>query len=174
MNHLIILVGNIGAGKTTLVKKYQKEGYIVVSRDSLRYGIGNGQYIFDYEYEDTIWNTEEYMFRKFANLGVNIIVDEVGLTISMRRRYIKCCREYKITALILPKLNMKESVDRRMQDPHGQHDRKLWENVWTKFNDIYEKPNKNEGLNEVIFLKNTKPPLEMDCEVCGGHGKVLK
>ncbi len=179
MAKLKILIGNIGSGKTTLVKKYQKEGYVVISRDSLRYGIGNGKYIFNYDYEPIIWNTEEYMFRKFIDLGVNIVIDEVGLTKAMRRRYIGYCLNcsslgYKITAIVLPRLSMKESVDRRMQDPHGQYDRKLWEGVWTKFNKIYEKPSKNEGLDEVIFLKETKSPLETDCNKCGGDGKVLK
>ena len=38
----ILIMGLPGTGKTTLVKKYQKEGYVVIARDQLRYGIGNG------------------------------------------------------------------------------------------------------------------------------------
>ena len=42
-----ILVSNIGGGKTTLSKRYVEFGYVVISRDTLRYGIGNGEYIFN-------------------------------------------------------------------------------------------------------------------------------
>jgi len=34
---LIILVGNIGTGKTTESKKLAKKGYIIISRDAFRY-----------------------------------------------------------------------------------------------------------------------------------------
>lgn len=176
MKKLIILVGNIGTGKTTLVKKYQKEGYVIIARDQLRYGIGNGKYIFNYDYEPTIWASEIYMYKRFSDLGVNILIDEVGLNKTMRSRYMPYAKmnEYKITAIVMPKLTMKEAVDRRMQDPHGQYNRKLWEGVWTKFNKIYKKPSRKEGFDEIIYLKKTQSPLEMDCKICRGHGKVLR
>ena len=76
---VVILVGNIGTGKTTIAKKYIKYGYIAIARDYLRYSIGLGQYIFNINYESIIWKTETYMYKKFVDLGVNIIVDEVGM-----------------------------------------------------------------------------------------------
>ena len=151
---LIILIGNIGAGKSTLAKKYQKENYIVIARDQLRYAIGGGIYIFNYNYEPIIWKTEQYLFRKFVKLGVNIVIDEVGLTKAMRKRYILYAKRYnyKIIAIEFPRLSMKKSVNRRMNNPHGQDDRKLWESVWHKFNKIYESPKKSEGITKIIKL----------------------
>ena len=63
MKNLIILVGNIGSGKSTYAKKYQKKGYIVIARDQLRYAIGGGEYIFNTKYEPLIWKTEYYLFK---------------------------------------------------------------------------------------------------------------
>ena len=116
------------------------------------------------------------MFNSFIRRGVNLVIDEVGINKHMRNRYIRVARQfnYKIIVIVMPKLTMKESVDRRMQDPHGQPDRNIWEGVWKKFDKMYEKPSKKEGINEIIYLKETKPPLEMNCPKCGGHGKVLK
>jgi predicted kinase len=152
MKELIILVGNIGEGKSTLCKKYQKKDYIVIARDSLRYAIGGGNYIFNEKYESIIWKTELYMLRKFMELGINIVVDEVGINKVMRARYVVPAKEYNYTIKchMLPKLTMKEAVDRRMNDPHGQPDRKLWESVWVKFNNMYEEPTLNEGFDEII------------------------
>ena len=49
MSKIIVLVGNIGSGKTTWIKKFLKKTkgkYVVVSRDAIRYMMGGGKYIF--------------------------------------------------------------------------------------------------------------------------------
>jgi predicted kinase len=87
--------------------------------------------------------------------GVDLIVDEVSINKKMRERYIKCAKEYdyKISAIIMPKLSMEESIKRRMNDPRGFHE-KVWERVWNKFDDAYEKPEKHEGFDEIIAWKS--------------------
>jgi len=152
MPKLVITIGNIGSGKSTLAKKYQEKGYIVIARDMLRYAIGGGNYIFDDKYESIIWKTELYMLESFMELGVNIVVDEVGISRSMRLRYIVPAKDYGYTIKchILPKLTMKEAVDRRMKSPHGQPDRKLWNKVWQKFQRMYQEPNLEEGIDKII------------------------
>jgi predicted kinase len=152
---MIVLVGNIGSGKTTYCKKLVEEGYIVIARDKFRYMIGNGGYIFDTRLEEAVWESEMDMFRRFMRTGVNIVIDEVGVSKYMRLRYTGIAKTfgYKTCAIVLPKLSKKEAVDRRMQDPHGQPDRKLWEGVWDKFNKIFEEPTKAEMFDEVVFLE---------------------
>jgi predicted kinase len=149
---LVVLVGNIGTGKSTVARKYQKKGYVVVARDGLRYSIGGGNYIFDPKYEPVIWEIELCMLESFMELGVNIVIDEVGVSKSIRMRYIVPGQDYGYTIKchILPKLTMKEAVDRRMKDPHGQPNRKLWEEIWQKFHRMYEEPNLEEGFDEII------------------------
>jgi len=149
---LIILTGNIGSGKSILTKQYQAKGYVVIARDALRYAIGGGTYVFNTEYEAIIWETELLMLEFFMKLGVNIVVDEVGVSKAMRLRYITPAKkyEYAVKCHVLPKLTMKESIDRRMRDPHGQYNRKLWESVWLKFAKIYEEPSFEEGFTEII------------------------
>lgn len=151
MKNLIILVGNIGSGKSTYAKKYQKAGYIVIARDQLRYAIGGGNYVFNKFYEPIIWRTELYLYKKFINTHVNVIVDEVGLTKEMRKRYIPYAKRngYKITVIEMPRFCMGESVNRRMMSPHGQPDAKLWNQVWTKFEGMYEEPSLKEGFDKI-------------------------
>jgi len=155
MKHIIILVGNIGSGKSTLCHKFSKKDYVIISRDSLRYGIGGGNYIFNPKYESIIWSVELEIVKQFLKLGVNLVIDEVGINKAMRSRYISLAKkfDYKIDCYEFPKISMKKSVDRRMTNPHGQPNRLLWEAVWEKFNKMYEKPTLNEGFNKIIKVK---------------------
>jgi predicted kinase len=152
---VIILVGNIGTGKSTITKEYVKKGYIAIARDMLRYAIGDGEYIFDLEYEPAIWRTELFLYSLFLDLDTNIIVDEVGINKQMRARYIGKAKKkgYKITAIEMPKLTMEEAVNRRLNNPHCQPDRKVWEEIWKKFDRQYESPSKDEGFDKIIKLR---------------------
>jgi len=85
-------------------------------------------------------------------LGVNIVVDEVGVSKAMRMRYIVPAKDcgYTVKCHVLPQLLQKTAVDRRMQNPHGQYDRELWKQVWDKFQSLYEEPSLEEGLDAII------------------------
>lgn len=152
---LIIFVGNIGCGKSTIAREYVSKGYVAIARDQLRYAIGEGEYIWDDRYEPIIWATEQFMFKGFCNLGINIVVDEINVSRRMRGRYTQYSKlyGYKVKAIVMPRLSMEESVSRRMKDPHGQEDIKVWEQVWARFDKIYEKPTLEEGFDEIIKLK---------------------
>ena len=95
------------------------------------------------------------MLYEFMERGLNIIVDEVGVSKQYRSKYIEMAKDYnyKSVVVVLPRLSMKESVDRRMKNPHGQPDRKLWESVWTKFNNKYQEPSLEEGMESIIYEK---------------------
>lgn len=151
---IIIMCGNIGTGKTNLVKEYAEKGYVVIARDDLRYDIGGGIYIFNRDLEPAIWQTEIDMLYNFMKLGVNIIVDEVGISKQMRERYLKMINanfpNYKKICIEMPKLSMKVAVNRRMKDPHGCPNRTLWTGVWQYFDKLYEKPTKKEGWDKII------------------------
>lgn len=151
---IIVMVGNIGSGKTTLVNKLVKAGYIVVSRDAIRYMIGNGKYIFNPKIEGAVFRAEQDIIANFMNYSCNIVVDEVGVSKGMRKCYIELANTYGYDAIAIEmqRLGMKESVDRRMNDPHGQSDRALWEGVWKKFDKVYESPKEIEGFKKVIRL----------------------
>ena len=155
MKTITLLVGNIGSGKTTWIKKHRKKDEIVISRDALRYMIGAGDYIFDVKIEPTIWATELFMVEETMEKSFNIIVDEVGINRSLRDRYIQLAKiyDYNVIVVEMKKLTMKESVDRRMNNPHSQPSRKIWEQVWEKFDNMYEPPSKDEGIDKIIKME---------------------
>ncbi len=152
---LKILIGNIGSGKSTYTKKYQKKGYVIISRDSLRYGIGAGNYVYNENYEPIIFKTEEYLFENFCSKQVNLVIDEINVSKKMRERYISIGKiyNYEIIAVRFPKLNRDTSVERRLINNHGDIPKTIWRQVWSRFNTLYKNPTKKEGFNKIIKLK---------------------
>jgi len=152
--NLILMIGNIGTGKSTFVKTYEKE-YIVLSRDKIRYGIGNGNYVFIPQLEPAIWDGEITLFEGMVNTGINIIVDEININNVFRSRYINVAEaaDYTITGIVMPHLSMDECVRRRMGNNHGDGTKEEWEEVWTRFNNKYEQPTFDEGFDKIFMVE---------------------
>ena len=152
---ITILVGNIGSGKSFWAQKNRKKNQVVVSRDGLRYMLGGGIYVFESKIESIIWKAELNIIEGIMEKGFSIIIDGVGVNASLRKRYIDLAKlyTYEIMVVELPRLSMQECVDRRMTNPHGQPNRKLWETVWKKFEDIYEEPMLDEGIVEILKVQ---------------------
>jgi len=159
----IVLIGNIGSGKTTLSKALAKEGYIVCCRDSLRYMIGGGDYRFDPKLEGSIAEAHDHMLAVFLDNKHDVVIDEVNVQSFRRMDLNELAEEFEYTkiAIVLPKLAKKISVSRRVKDPHGTFNRKVWEGVWDRFDAAYTEPTANEGFDCTWFMrKNDKKETE--------------
>jgi len=162
---LIIVVGNIGAGKSTVCRELAKKGYRVLSRDALRYMVGGGEYVFDLKLEPTIAMAHDAMFEAFVQAQEDIVIDETSVQPDRRWELIEATYSqpwhYHFTALEMPRLSKKESVDRRMQNSHGGIARKVWEGVWDKFDRLYVAPKKSEGFDRVIQYNSKSDLLKL-------------
>lgn len=159
MSKLYILFGNIGSGKTTFVKNFVRIPHIVcVARDSIRYMMGAGEYIFNPELESVVFAGENYLIQEFMKKGCDIILDEVGICRDWRKEHIKLAKKfgYSVCAIVLPFLDKKTSVKRRMVFNHGNTSSKIWGEVWDKFNNMMEEPTIYEGFDEIINSESIK------------------
>lgn len=149
----IMMVGNIGTGKTTYIRQRSSE-YIIVSRDKIRYMLGNDTYIFMKELEPAVARGSLYIFESLLDTNINIILDETNICQRMRRPYINMAKEqnYKIIAVVMPKLPKEMCVQRRISNPHGNYSKEVWENVWEQFNKIYEEPTIQEGFDDILYI----------------------
>lgn len=154
---IIFMVGNIGSGKTTFVKQLNGK-YVVVSRDKLRYMIGNGEYVFHSNLEPAIWDGEIALFIKLLTTGINIVIDEVNTNKFMRSRYLQeihdCEIPYTKIAVLMPWLSKRICVDRRMADPHGNFTEADWSKVWEKFDSQSIRPTEEEGFDLIVSSDN--------------------
>ena len=73
-------------------------------------------------------------------------------------------------AVVMPVLSMRESVERRMTNPHGQPSRKLWRRVWKNFRDMYEVPTVEEGFNSILYVEKEKTPIKKNSKKTCGNG----
>lgn len=149
---LTILIGNIGAGKTTLCKEYVEKGYLIISKDDVRYSLGAGDYFYNEKAEIAITLGVNNLFEILCMLNFNIVIDETNMSKKDREHYIEVgkAHRYNITAVMLPELSKKESVKRRLQSNHGTTPKSVWEKVWKRKYKEYEEPSKEEGFNIII------------------------
>jgi predicted kinase len=148
---LILMVGNIGSGKSTMVKKLVKRGFYCVSRDSIRMMLNAGKYAFKRKDEYLVTALEQAMLRLLMTLQENIVIDDVNVHRDIRRNWLDMAKtfKYNATAYVMPKLSRRVSVNRRMKDPHGTEPRSTWEYIWTRFDFGYEEPTKKEGFYSI-------------------------
>ena len=147
-----MMVGNIGTGKSTTIRRYVDKGYLVVSRDSIRYMLGGGKYLFEpTRVEPTVFVMEHSMLCDLMGQKFNIVVDEVGIDKRMRAPYIALGKafNYNVIAHTMPRLSKRICVSRRLKANHGETSKQVWEEVWDKFQSRFEVPSKQEGFSVI-------------------------
>lgn len=151
-----ILIGNIGSGKSTYIKKFP-DAYIV-SRDDIRYMLGNGKYLYDEKFEDTIKYISYDVFDRYQDVGLNhIIIDETNMTEDSRYYYISKNQmylpeyRYEVEAIVFKDYGEDEHVRRRLQSNHGDTDEMTWREVYRGLKETYEPPTKEEGFDIIRY-----------------------
>ena len=154
MKTLVLLVGNIASGKSTLAKKWVDNGYRVISRDAVRYMVGAGNYTFDPDLEPTIKKGTLALMQEFLKDDIDIMCDEVNVSKRLRKPTIELAKQYgyTIVAVVMPRLEQAISVNRRLNAPHGKADSSIWEIVWSNFDEMYEEPTIDEGITNIIRI----------------------
>jgi predicted kinase len=151
--NLIILVGNIGSGKTTTVKKYAEQGYCVVCRDDFRTMLGGGSYKFDTRTEKAIHQASRTLLENLMVENLDIIIDETNTTKRGRKTIINTAKlfGYNVIGIVMPQLTKEKSIENRIKDNLRQNTIETWGKVWDMFNRMYETPELKEGFDELIW-----------------------
>ena len=155
---IVILVGNIGSGKSTFSRFFVNKGFVVTARDGIRYTLGAGTYLFDPTIEPVVWASELYLFQQLLKTHKNIVVDEINVSKAFRKRLFKVIKPYRkyydICCIELPRLSKDICIKRRLKDNHGNNSYDVWRGVWERFDSIYETPVHTEGFDNIIKVKN--------------------
>ena len=157
MQTLVILVGNIGNGKTAIAKTYIKKGYVVVSRDGVRQMFAGGGYMFNFDTEPIVFKVARYTLLGLLQEGFNVVVDETNTTIKGRSRLVALGQEYNcnIIARVVHRLTKTESVKHRMESDTRGYSKEKWDEIWDIFDKQYQEPILKEGFHEIILEQAT-------------------
>ena len=156
----ILMVGNVGSGKGTWIKKFLSEHtdekWAVVSKDALRFMLGGGRYIFDPEvFEPYIDYVAKEMISDLLDDEINIIVDETNVDAVQRADIIELIwDDVKTIAVVMPVIDKNESMLRKSKpETDYGYSIKTWEGVWERKNGKYVEPHEYEGFDEIILVE---------------------
>lgn len=151
---LILLVGNIGSGKSTKAREFAKQGYKVICRDQIRTMLAGGGYLFDPYMEIYINTALDQLFRSLVKFGADLVIDQTNMDKNTRKHYIDYAEQfgYTVKAYVMPALIKETCVFRRMYDNRREMTEEKWGEVWEHFNKKYEEPSKKEGFDEIVKI----------------------
>jgi predicted kinase len=150
---LIILVGNIGSGKSTVAKEYAKEGFRVICRDDMRTMLAAGGYLFEPALERAIHRASRALLENLMIDQIDVLIDETNMTKRGRKELISLGKlfNYAITGVVMSELSKAKSIANRAKDNLRGNGLYIWSQVWQKFNNAYDKPSLDEGFDSLIW-----------------------
>ena len=147
---MIITVGNIGSGKTTLsrerVKQNPDKHYHIIDVDSL-VNMFYGDYAFN-EQDYQIYADSKYALACVVlKAGKSVIIDGLNSTPRSRRRFTQLARRYNATIGCIDfGPGSLEDLERRQKENRGKPEAQ-WERVWERTYHTYVKPEYSEGFD---------------------------
>ena len=150
------IIGNMGAGKTTLARKLIDKGFVVLDNDYMREMLGCGKYIFSPETEPIIKKISMEFISELSARNINFVIDGCMVTKALRAPIISTIREESnyngiktvINARVLY-VSKDVALKRRMKNPRGIS-KEVWAEVWDKFNLKWQDPERSEGFDKII------------------------
>lgn len=164
MAKLILMVGNIGTGKTTTTNELManasykdNRNTIMISVDDLALALNNGCYGPDI-WTDKHWPLyaiiKQHIVREAFIHGFDIIVDGTHMSKINRKAYIDIAKEFgaSVTVYLHTYTN---GLKRRIAEPKSKdHDiPEVWAEVYNKFANMYEAPTLDEDIDAIIKIK---------------------
>lgn len=147
---MIILVGNIGLGKSTLAKKFAERGDIIISFDSMITSINGGSYSLYNELRRGFYRElRNRVISCAVNRGYNVVIDDANMTVHARKLLIRMAKKANMFVMCYDfgegtQLGLK----RRMK--HNKGYAGSWVKVYKKLKRSYVKPTINEGFDDLL------------------------
>lgn len=147
------MVGNIGTGKTVTARRLLKQfpNTLVIDIDALATMFGGGNYdvaMFAAQYHILYANALTALTECSFKCAFNAIVDATIMSKEKRKDFIKIAQKYG--AYVKVYLHRTPGgLERRCDGGRGiSHE--IWKDVYRIFENEYEEPSLNEGINEII------------------------
>ena len=151
MHKIFVLIGNIASGKSTWVDTLEPEVRTdIISKDAVRYRLGDGEYLFDRRVEPHIQTIVLGTYRACVALGYDVVIDETNMTRKSREWIFKNRPDgYTVEAVIFEDRGREDHVTARLANNHGDTPRETWERVYDRNKTLYEPPCFSEGFSVI-------------------------
>ena len=150
MQELILLVGNVGCGKSFLAKRLTKRGAIAINNDALLQTFHGGEYTYDSNLKEFYHECEREIFSNALMTGRSIVVDRTNMDKKSRQRFIEPSQKYPDLEVVVfdfgPGTDI--SLQRRLNSPKEQT-AKTWTSVHKMLKSKYEKPSFDEDIHRI-------------------------
>lgn len=152
---LIVLVGNIGTGKSTLARKLADRGCLVVSLDAITTMLHGGNYgAYDAAIKDGVYKRVHREVIRAGLLHGHVVVDDTNIDKKRRAKLVELALEMGQKACCIdfgsdvPGVGLK----RRKDEPKGVG-LDTWDNVYHQMWRNYEEPACTEGFEFVVSAR---------------------
>ncbi len=139
---LVVLVGNVGTGKTTYCKKYYALGYEIIRPDEWKEKTKD-------DYSQKFNRT----LRNHVKDGKSVVIDGVNMKSRSREIILNFAKgdEYRKIAIVLGKGN-DESLQRRLAEPKDYTEKNI---IFSHEQNLkeYSNPTLEEGFDEIIKIE---------------------
>ena len=163
MAKLILMVGNVGTGKTTTTNRLMdtvdiRKGrdMITVSADCLAEMLFNGYYgpnIWTDKHWTLYASIKQYIIREALAKGFSVIVDGTHMAKVNRKTYIDIAKEFDVNVDVYLH-TYPDGLKRRIANPKSEHTSpEKWAEIYNNFEDMFEAPTLNEGIDNIIIVK---------------------
>lgn len=157
MPQIEILIGCVGAGKSTYAKYRAYQGAIIVNDDALVMAMHAGTYnLYKKGLKPLYKAVENTILQTALIMGKDVIIDRPNYSKQMRSRYISIARslDCRVHILVFPEYAPEVHVARRMESNARGMDYDAWMAVFMAHKDNYTKPTIDEA-DEITYLTET-------------------
>ncbi len=170
MSKLIIMVGNIGCGKSFLASKLAKKGSVVVNMDTIQQSLAGGEYgLYDFHKKKVYHAVELTAIETALDQGFDVVVDRTNIGKKIREKYIALGKKYT-DKIICYDYGPGEhfELERRLDSARGVPNYQ-WLEVFETMRKRYEEPTSAEGFSNIYV-----PPKQFTFHAFDFDGTIVE
>lgn len=150
---ITMLIGPIASGKSTLCKKWARDGKIIINDDSIVNAMHAGIYgLYKEECKPLYKSIENHILCMAIGMGLDVVIDRPCHTKASRLRYTMLAKslDTKVMAILTKRESPEVHANRRAKYNDRGHGYDYWLGVAEKHEELWEPPTLDEGFEWIM------------------------
>lgn len=157
---ITLLIGPIASGKSTICRKWAKDGKIIINDDSIVNAMHAGIYgLYQEKCKPLYKSIENHILCMAIGMGLDVVIDRPCHTRDSRLRYTMLAKslDTEIMAVLTKRELPEVHATRRYAYNARGHSYEYWLGVAEKHEELYEPPTMDEGYSHILQRDNDVP-----------------